>query len=287
MGMTDQTEPVPIGEMSKEAALEKLEPLGGDVVAAYLGDPPWKHTSHEYGFIPASSSTGTGPATIQHVGTITPDPTLKNKRLNIALNRLRVADYPGDGNHLVLFEFSAQNQITTGAEQVNFNVKVRATEGGQAAIIGLPIFVGLSVGSIGLSIRCQTVNVANEDDEKLLAFLDSETFKSGLTLVTTAQPAIAPLSQMVVGLTKSVAARRRNLVVQEFRMGLDFGGTIGGARLAEGDYVVVQMPEEAQRVWDWSAWHFDRAQGQIVSVSDASMRIPYNYLIFGITEYSG
>lgn len=280
----DSAEILPIGRLPQDEALERLEPLGEDVKNSYFADPPWKHTSHAYGFMAAG--TGTGPVPILPVGSIPPNPALKNKRLNITLNRLRVADYPGDGNHLVLFDFSAQNQTSSGAEQVNFNVKVRATEGGTAAVIGLPIFVGLSVGSTGLTVSCRTVNVSNEDDEKLLAFLDTDTFKSGLSLVTTAQPAMAPLSQMVIGLTKAIAGRRRNLLVQEFRMGLDFGGTVSGARLSQGDYVVAQIPADQQDTWDWSQWHFDRVRGQIVSKTDANVGIPYNYLVFGVTLHT-
>ena len=47
-------------------------------------------------------------------------------------------------------------------------------------------------------------------------------FKAGLKLAATAQPAIRPLSQMALGLTKGIAARHRNVSVQDFYMGLDF-----------------------------------------------------------------
>lgn len=279
----DGVKPLTIGAMPKDEALAHLEPLGADVVKAYSADPPWKHTSHAFGFV--AQSSGSGPVPIIPVGSIPPNPGLRNKRLNVTLNRLRVADYPGDGVHLVLFDFSARNQTTNGSEQVNFNVKVRASEQGGAALIGLPIFVGLGVGSTGLTINCRTVNVANDEDEKMLSFLDSETFKSGLSLIETAQPAMVPFSQMVVGMTKSIAGRRRNVLVQEFRMGLDFGGPVGGARLSEGDYIVVQVPASKVHSWDWSSWHFDRDRGQIVNVSDADAGIPYNYLMFGVTRH--
>jgi hypothetical protein len=51
--------------------------------------------------------------------------------------------------------------------------------------------------------------------------------------------------------TKAIARRHRNVPVQEFYLGLDFGSTATGARLAEGSYLAVQVPEAVQTVWDW------------------------------------
>ena len=49
------------------------------------------------------------------------DPSLENQRIKIALNALRVADYPGGGTHCVLFDFYARNQVPGGAEDLHFN----------------------------------------------------------------------------------------------------------------------------------------------------------------------
>lgn len=76
--------------------------------------------------------------------------------------------------------------------------------------------VGLNVGADGLAFKCLTVNVQNDSDEPFLSFLESDVFRTGLQLVSTAQPAIAPLSGMAVALTNSIASRNRNPAVQEF-----------------------------------------------------------------------
>ena len=68
-------------------------------------------------------------------------------------------------------------------------------------------------------------------------------------------------------------------------MGLDFGGSPSGARLALGDYVAVQVSPEAQTAWSWSDWVFKPATGQIVSASEPATRIPFNYIVFGISKY--
>ena len=161
----------------------------------------------------------------------------------------------------------------------------RILEGERAGIKGYPIFIGLNVGSQGLAFRCYTVNVSNDDDEAFLRKLDSDVFKNGLKLAAVAQPAIAPLTGMAVALTKSIAERHRNVPVQDFLLGLDFNITPGGGRLAKGSYLVVQVPEENRAMWNWTEWMFDMSQGQVVNRNDTAQLIPYNYIVFGISEY--
>jgi hypothetical protein len=297
-----------LGRMPPAEAAAKLRELGEDEEAARLEsaqtdaarrgeafalsdwlpfrERAWRYTAHAFGYL-APAPPGLDPLPIQHAGNIAGDYTLKNSRIRIVLNRLRVADYPGGGTHRVLFDFYAQNQLPGDVEHLHFNVTLRAHEGQEAAVIGYPIFVGLNVGSEGVAFRCFTVNVRNDQDEALLSFLDSEAFQGGLKLATTAQPAIAPLSQMALGLTKSIAKRNRNVGVQEFSMGLDFTRNVAGARLAEGDYVAVQIPQKLRVVWDWEEWTYDPRNGQIVRADDRRQLIPYNYLVFGISRYDG
>jgi hypothetical protein len=246
----------------------------------------WQHTAHAFGYI-TPSPAGSEPLTIQHAGNIEADPTLRNSRIKISLDRLRVADYPGGGTHRILFDFYAQNQVSSGIEHLHFNATYRVRENEEAAIIGYPIFVGLNVGIEGVVFRCLTVNVKNEDDEALLGFLESDVFKSGLMLATTAQPAIAPLSSMAVALTKSIARRHKNVPVQEFYIGLDFTKMPFRARLNEGSYIAVQIPEAFERVWDWDEWVYHPKSGQVVSRDDEAKLIPYNYLVFSVSRYVG
>ena len=223
---------------------------------------------------------------IRHAGNIPSDTRLKDARIKITLDRLYVADYPGRGMHRVLFDFYAQNQVERDVEHLHFNTTYRVREGQQAAIIGFPIFLGLNVGSEGVAFKCFTVNVKNDEDEAFLGFLESDVFKSGLKLMSTAQPAIAPFSQMAVGLTKAIACRHRNVPVQDFYMGLDFSSIPTRARLAEGAYVAVQVPETSVETWDWSEWIYNLMNGQIVNRTDTSQLIPYNHLVFSVSRYA-
>ena len=105
-------------------------------------DRQWQHTAHAFGYL-APAPPGSEPLPIQHAGNIEADPTLRNSRIKITLDRLRVADYPGGGTHRILFDFYAQNQVPGSIEHLHFNATYRVREGEEAAIIGYPIFVGL------------------------------------------------------------------------------------------------------------------------------------------------
>jgi hypothetical protein len=251
-----------------------------------FADKPWQHTAHAFGYL-APAPPGAEALPIRHAGNIEPDLSLKNTRVKITLDRLRVAAYPGGGTHRVLFDFYAQNQLPGDVEHVHFNATYRAREGEQVAVINYPLFVGLNVGAEGLSFGCFTVNVKNDDDEAFLGFLESDVFKAGLKLAAAAQPAIAPLSSMALGLTRAIATRNRNVAVQDFYMGLDFGRVPTGARLAEGAYLAVQIPEKLVTVWSWDDWVYSPNHGQVVSRADPTKLIPYNYVVFGVHRHEG
>ena len=172
----------------------------------------------------------------------------------MTLDGLWAAGYPGGGEHKVLFDFYAQSQGPGAVEHLHFGVTLRVRNGEMAGVRGQPIFVGLQAGTEGLNFKCFTVNVANSDDEKFLGFLDSDAFRAGLKLVSTVQPATALFSETVLALTRQVAARHRNVPVQDFYLGLDFSRQPARAALAEGTYVAVQVAGDPARPWRWEDW---------------------------------
>ncbi len=243
----------------------------------------WQYTAHAFGYIPLTAP-GSKLVDINHAGNMTADQTLKNGRVTIRLNTLRIADYPGRGMHRVLFDFQAHNHVDGQQEEnIHFAQTYRAQEGETVGIIGYPIFIGLNVGKAGVAFHCSTVNVKNDNDEAILNLLESDTFKSGLKLVKTAQPAIAPLTDMAKGIAEMLASRNRNVPVQDFSMGLDFEQGPGGARLAEGEYVAVQTPQTS---WKWDEWAFDPTRGHIVNKSKPDTLIPFNYISFKVSKYT-
>jgi hypothetical protein len=247
-------------------------------------DRLWQHTAHSFGYIPLTPSNKKQVA-IQHASAIKPDPTLQGSQVKITLDRLRVASYPGRGTHNVLFDFYAQNQLTLATEHLHFNVLSRVREGEEAALVGCPIFVGVNVGPEGLYFKCYTVNVKNEEDERFLRFLDSDTFRRGLKVAVSAQPVIGLFSETTLAVTRAIAQRNRNVPVQEFQMGLDFSTVAMRARLAEGSYIAVQIPQSHSIVWDWGDWVYQPSSGRIVRKDVPGETIPYNYLVFGLSKH--
>jgi hypothetical protein len=279
-----------MGETDAAAVLE-LGPTRGPAFGM-LGwwpfqDKPWQHTAHAFGYLAPAASMGE-PLALVAAGMIPKERMLeKGARLKITLDRLRVAAYPGGGTHRILFDFYAQNQVPGTVEHLHFNITCRVREGEQAAVLGYPIFVGLNVGAEGMAFKCFTVNVKNDEDEALLGFLDSDVFKGGLKLAQTMQPAIAPLSGMALALTRTLAGRHQNVPVQEFYLGLDFSDIPTRARLAEGSYVAVQISETMETVWNWQDWVYQPGSGQVVKKENERELIPYNYLVFGVSQYAG
>jgi hypothetical protein len=243
----------------------------------------WTSTSHAFGYIQPTSKDG--PQPIHALDMIEPDHSLQNARLTITLNQLRVAHYPGGGSHNILLHTSAQNQIADQVEPLHFSATYRVHEGEHAGIQGYPIFIGLGAGLEGITLKCRTINVCNDQDETFLRILSSGTFKAGLRLLSIAQPALVPCSETLFGLAEAIAKRNRNVSVQDIELGLGFRSLPMNGRLAEGVYLAVQIPERSHITWEWKEWVYLPGIGRIVSRSDQQQLIPYNYLAFGIRSY--
>jgi len=264
------------------ATTDKAEPLFG------WGPPkPWQHTTHQFGYIALQTPNATDPQPIRFAGAIAADLSLKNNRIDIKIDRLRVYDYPGSGIHNILLSFAARNQSSAipgnTPELISFSQTYRVEEGQQAGIAGYPVFNGLNVSSQGVALECYTINVSNNADEAVLAALESLPFKDGLSLLNTLQPALAPFTQITLGVIKSLATRNRNVGVQKFYLGLDFTSAALGVRLAEGNYLAVQAPSETTLSWD--EWVFNPTNGAIVGKKNNMASIPYNYVVFRITRH--
>jgi hypothetical protein len=246
-------------------------------------DQPWMHATHKFGYIAPRQSGSIEPLLIQHPSAIEPDYTLKNSRINIRLDRLHIEKYPGGGTHNVMITFAARNQVAETQESVSFSQTYRVQEGQSAGIAGYPVFFGLNVGSQGVAFECSTVNVKNDEDQAILAALESSPFQSGLKLLTTAQPAIAPFTEITLGVVKLLAQRHENVAVQKFYLGLDFEDSAMGCRLAEGNYIAAQIPDEI--TIDWKRWVYKPDLDAIVHQADRYEMLPYNYVIFRVSRY--
>jgi hypothetical protein len=244
-------------------------------------------TAHAVGGVAPVQGRLPGALPIRHATDIVPDETLRGVRVKLTLDGLRVADYPGHGVHRIWFDFAARNQTSQGTEQLHFNLTCRVADSERASVIGRPIFSGLKVGGEGIFLQFATVNVLNESDENLLDFLESGVFSGGLQLLSTAQPAVGPLSALALGLTEMIVSRSRNVPVQAVDLGLDFSAIATRPRLAEGSYIAVQIPETMRTVWDWQDWCYDPASGNIISTRQPDLLLPRNYVVISISRYQG
>lgn len=292
----------PIGALPTSQALELLSDAGDPHIKAYKagarkqkrdvkfasflgfgtsGTPAYKYTEHQFGFFTIAGDNPPATTAIADAAAMPPDLTLQNQALMITLDRLRIYDYPGDGRHVVLVDFSADHSTSAGRQELRFSHKYVAHEGQGAGVRGYPIFAGLRADAQGIAFQVSTINVENDDDQKILAFMGSDVLKRGLSLVDAINPAIPVVTSLLSGIVGAFASRHKNIVVQSFFLGLDFSKVQSRARLREGTYVCVQAPEEA---WDWSQWRWNRARGTIESVSTPARPIPYNYLVIGVSK---
>ncbi len=290
-----------IGEYDPDSLTAKLDQISGsdpelskgldqsksaDELLRFFGlikQQPWMQATHQFGYIALRQPGWTEPQAIQYPGAIAADAALKNSRINIRLDRLRVHKYPGGGTHNIMVNFAARNQVADSQETVTFSQTYRVAEGQTAGVAGYPIFIGLNVGAQGVAFEGSTVNVNNEADQAILAALESPPFQSGLSLLTTAQPAIAPFTEITLGVVKALAKRTENVPVQKFYLGLDFENAPLGIRLAEGNYIAAQVPSET--AIEWHKWVYRPDIGTIVHRADSLETLPYNYLVFRVSRY--
>ncbi|MGK7874646.1 MAG: hypothetical protein AB4426_15480 [Xenococcaceae cyanobacterium] len=290
-----------IGEYDSHGLAAKLDQISGsdpelskgleqsksaDELLRFFGlikQQPWMQATHQFGYIAQRQPRSKEPQGIEYPGAIAADAALKNSRINIRLDRLRVHKYPGGGTHKIMVNFAARNQVADSQETITFSQTYRVAEGQTAGVTGYPIFIGLNVGSQGVAFECFTVNVNNEADQAILAALESPPFQNGLSLLTTAQPAIAPFTEITLGVVKALAKRTENVPVQKFFLGLDFEDAPMGIRLAEGNYIAVHVPSET--AIEWHKWVYRPDIGTIVHKAESSETLPYNYLVFRVSRY--
>jgi len=262
----------------KEEARKFLVGAGGQ--AFNLFNPPYAHTGMVLGFIPPDQ----GATRVQGLSTVNADRDLINKRIKVTLDKFYVAKYPGNGKHTVLFEFTGKNQVTGKAEELTFAQRFEVSDGAGASITGAPIFLGLTVAKDGISFKGRTVNVRSSVDDFLLETLNSPAFKAGLTLLSTAQPALKPLSSLATATVGAVLKRKQNKQIHNFDLGLDFDGGATSARLRYGSYVVVQTNDAG--TWDWNQYEWNPDGLALHPAGKPDEKIDFNYVVFAVSPFS-
>ena len=198
-------------EIGDDAAAKRFSGHGGGgqaLASRFFGVDQWANTGILLGYI-ADRSSGSS-IDIQNAVTLAPDDTLKGGRIKITLDKFYVQSYPGHGAHTILCEFTGKNQISGGAEEkMRFALTTTANDRSGSGVSGEPIFLGVSVGQDGIAFEGRTINVRSSTDDTLMEALGSDTFRNGLALLTSVQPALKPFVGLAGALSKLLPAEAR------------------------------------------------------------------------------
>lgn len=302
---------VPLGEQSPDKIARKLREIGDDEAAQFyevesaslaegLRRPhEWLNKGYQYGFIPLFEPGEPHFHDIISASNMPANKSLKNQRINVHLHQFHVQEYPlaltqaasqflmGINVHTVLFTFEAHNQVKSGSEHVAFNQVYEVVAGQNAGVTGHPIFLGLKIGNNGIGFTCKTVNVGSSNDQKLVNAFNSSLVKTGLHLLTTAQPGLVPFINIAQRLAIFFANRSKNVPVQHFTLGLDFEEGATGAKLDIGTYIAVQVPYST--AVNWKDWCYDANTDTVVrkrlAEGEEAYILPYNTIMFRISKY--
>lgn len=258
---------------------------GGVAPQSLLGRrPAYAHTGFILGYIPPTEAGTATACAIAGITSIQGDETLIGKRIKITLDKFFVSDYPGTGTHQILCEFAGKNQIEGETEELRFALQFKVGDAASASISGAPIFLGVTVGNDGISFEGKCVNVSSSTDDGIVAALDDQAFKNGLSLLTTVQPALKPLSTLASAAVKAIASRSKNKQIHSFKLGLDFSAGSTSARLRHGSYVVVQADPVG---WNWDTFEWNRESLAIQPKGSPGIIMKFNYMIFGVSSFVG
>ena len=283
-----------LGAQNPKVVIQYLRDIGDDEAAAKLHakggtgqglslswfDQVYGYTGVLIGYIPATATKAV--SDIENAVTLSPDQTLKNTRVKITLERLYVHCYPGRGQHEIICELTGKNQAGGEREEMQFALTTQANDGASASINGAPIFLGVTVGHNGIAFEGRTINVGSKGDEDFLAALSGSSFRDGLSLLTTVQPALKPFVGLASSVVGAVLKRSKNKQIHSFNLGFDFAESQTSVALRHGSFAIVQTDDHD---WDWSrlAWNAD---SQRIVHKDTGAAIAFNYLILKISPFN-
>jgi hypothetical protein len=142
--------------------------------------------------------------------------------------------------------------------------------------------MGVTIGKDGIAFEGRTVNVRSDIDDLILDALGNDTFKNGLSLISSVQPALKPFVTLAASVVSATAKRSQNRQVYAFSLGLDFGTSATSAKLRRGSYIVVQG-DDAE--WQWS--NFSLKSDSLALVTNEEKPAPFNYMVFGVSDFEG
>lgn len=237
----------------------------------------WRVQNYEFGYLGTEGATSITDARL-----IQADQSLKGKKIKITLDSLRVEKYPGKkGTHSILFNVHGQTQSGNEIIPLSYSLGVEARDGDVPLVMGKGIFVGLEVGSEGVDLKGQTINIKNIEDKTLFNIIKGTVFGRGMRLLNSVASSFQPLCEVVEGITADLSKRYDGQNVQSFEIGLDFTKVQSHAKLREGTYIIVQIPPSHPKL-NWDNWEF--ASGGIVKKGGKLEPLPYNCIVLGVSK---
>lgn len=245
----------------------------------------WKIKEHAYGFLDLEHRNG-NKIPLKNALTMDADQSLKGERVNIRVGNIYVERYPGllGGEHEILFEFKAKHSPEGSAEDehIQYTQKYNIRNKGGSGKSGLSVLKGLRVPNNGIDFFLNTIFLENKNEEKLLKFLNSGIFNSGLELISNVNPVVKQVAGYATGITEYLVEEKKNKVIQEIGLGFDFAGNTEVASLKKGTYVAVQTKRDN---FNWSEWFYDTDSSLIKPYDDSLERLPYNHITFVVSNY--
>lgn len=238
-------------------------------VPAFLGE-------NLCGFLPVRSESNR----LIHPGSIEAQSDLIGRQVRISMSRLYIHRYPGSGVHNIVFKFRLGT--TLGDLSPEFLIAKSASDEESLGAQNITLFDGYTVSPGGLTIDCKTVNVSNQEDQALMSMLNDPAFSKGLEFLSTAQPAMGPLVALTTGLFKFLLRRNENRIVQDFLFGLSFTSDKLALKMAEGSYVIIQIPKD-HIDFKLTDIQFEPETGQLIDLRSGN-QLAANHIVIGVSQ---
>ena len=278
-----------LGEPSRQAYYASLqeEAYRGDRGAKSIFRDPEKHLYEAREPIVAyilPDGSEIVPAT-----SIEPDAGLANQALDVTLDRFYVQRYPGSSAHRIQINFSVEHLVNLAespeaasltTQSILYGYILEAVDRQAAPAPGAAVFRGLRIRN-ELQMTVATINLADRVEERILEALESDTMKSGLTLLSTTNPVFPMVSELVMGATKMFLNRNKNKPIHRVPIGFLINAATADPKLREGSYLLVQADAD----WVDLNEYYWRTDGRgRVEHKQEHKELPFNHMVFSIKK---
>jgi len=219
---------------------------------------------------------------------IVPQKPLKNRTLDVTLDRFHVQRYPGSSKHTIQINFSVEHLVNLTEktssdvlikQDVLYGYIIEAVDGQAAPLVGAAIFRGLRIQN-ELQMKIATIHLVDRVEQRILEVLQSDVMKKGLTLISTVNPVFSMISELIIGTTQMFLSREKNRAIHEVPIGLLINAADADPKLREGSYLLVQADADWFELNDY---YWNRARGR-VEHNELHEELAFNYMVFSLKK---